>query len=105
MRRLLSLNGALLEVSQANPPSAPARMSGKAEGGDGAPVILHDQPGRFLHTRRDLDRSGSGPLKRARKTEPVVVVPVARRVPVAVGGAQVLRVVVPRTAAVDAVRA
>lgn len=80
-------------------------MSGKAEGGDGAPVILHDQPGRFVHARSDLDRSGSGPVKRARKTEPVVVVPVARCIPVAIGGAQVLQVVVPRTAADNTVRA
>jgi len=56
-----------------------------------------------MRTRRDRDPAGSG-AKRAGNTEAAVVVAVVGLVPVAVGGAEVLWIVVPGTAAQDAKR-
>jgi len=51
-----------------------------------------------MHAQRDRDRAGSGE-KRTPEAETVVVVPVVGGVPVAVGRAEVPRIVVPGTAA------
>src|SRR5215467_14295445 len=57
----------------------------------------------FLHTRRDHDPAGSG-TKRAGNTKPGIVVAVVGLVPVAVGRAEVLWIIVPGTAAQNAER-
>src|SRR5208282_3366600 len=63
-------------------------------------VLIMDSPGRLVHARRDRDRAGSGG-KRTADREPDIVVPVIGGVPVAVGRAEVLWIVVPGTAALD----
>jgi hypothetical protein len=63
-------------------------------------VLIMNSPGRLVLTRHDRDRAGSGE-KRAPDTEPDIVVPIVGGVPVAVGRAEVLWIVVPRTAADD----
>jgi hypothetical protein len=62
--------------------------------------VIMDSPGRLLRARRDRDRASSGE-KRAPQPEADVVVPVVGCVPVAVGRAEVPRIVVPGTAAKD----
>jgi hypothetical protein len=57
-------------------------------------MLFMDGPGRLVRAQRDLDRAGSGG-KRAPDPEAVVVVPVVGGVPVAVGRAEVLWIVVP----------
>ena len=64
-------------------------------------MLIMDSPGRLVRARRDRDRAGSGD-KRAPDPETQVVVPVIGGVPVAVGRAEVLWIVVPGTAADDA---
>ena len=64
-------------------------------------VLIMNGPGRLMRARRDRNRAGSGG-KRAPDTGAKVVVPVVGGVPVAVGRAEVLWIVVPRTAADDA---
>src|SRR6202521_2674745 len=63
-------------------------------------VLVMDGPRRLVLARRDRDRAGSGG-KRAPDPEAEVVVPVVGGVPVAVGRAEVLWIVVPGTAADD----
>ncbi|MGA7451257.1 MAG: hypothetical protein WBW73_08265 [Rhodoplanes sp.] len=63
-------------------------------------MLIMDSPGRLVRARRDRDRIGSGG-KRTPDTEADIVVPVVGGVPVAVGGAEVLWIVVPGTAAND----
>src|SRR5512144_3254726 len=56
----------------------------------------------FRHTRSVRERSGSGGCGRAGNPEALIVVPIIGLVPVAVGRAEVPRIVVPGAAAVDA---
>ena len=64
-------------------------------------MLIMDGPGRLVRARRDRDRAGSGE-KHTPDPEAQVVVPVVGGVPVAVGRAEVLWIVVPGTAANDA---
>ena len=66
-----------------------------------ASMLIMASPGRIGRARRDRDRTGSGNM-RAPDTETEVVVPVVGGVPVAVGRAEVLWIVVPGTAAQNA---
>ena len=61
-------------------------------------MLIMDSPRRLVRARRDRDRIGSGG-KRTPEPEADVVIPVVGGVPVAVGGAEVLWIVVPGTAA------
>ena len=63
-------------------------------------VLIMEGPGRLVLARRDRDRAGSGE-KRAPDPEAQIVVPVVGGVPVAVGRAEILWIVVPGTAADD----
>ena len=66
-------------------------------------MLIMDGPGRLVRARRDRDRAGSGE-KHTPDPEAQVVVPVVGGVPVAVGRAEVLWIVVPGTAAQNAKR-
>jgi hypothetical protein len=66
-------------------------------------MIIMNSPERSVLARRDHDPAGSGE-KRAGDTKPDPVVPVVGLVPVAVGGAEILWIVVPGTAAKNAGR-
>src|SRR5262249_52770183 len=68
-------------------------------------MLIMNGPERFLYAPggRDRDPAGSG-TKRAGNTEPDIVVAVVGLVPVAVGRAEVLWIVVPGTAAQNAKR-
>jgi hypothetical protein len=89
----------------ANPPRAPAHRSGKARGGAGAPGILQDRPWTLRGAPAETMITAALAMKRAGKAEANIVVPVRGRVPVPVGGAEVLRIVVPGTTADHAVGA
>ena len=89
----------------ANPPRAPAHWSGKARGGAGAPGILQDRPWTLRGAPAETMITATLAMKRAGKAETNIVVPVRGRVPVPVGGAEVLRIVVPGTTADHAVGA
>src|SRR5215470_13043699 len=83
--------------AHASPKTSAAVVSGARP----APtVLIMNGPGRLVRARRDRDRAGSGE-KRTPHPETVVVVPVLGGVPVAVGSAEVPRIVVPGTAAKD----
>src|SRR6266511_1886682 len=85
-------------------PVAPRVSQDKRRRGIGRPsaptVLIMDGPGRLVRARRDRDRAGSGE-KRAPDTEAQIVVPIVGGVPVAVGRAEVLWIVVPGTTADD----
>ena len=89
----------------ANPPRAPAHRSGMARGGAGAPGILQDRPWTLLGAPAETMMTAALAMKRAGKAETNIVVPVRGRVPFPVGGAEVLRIVVPGTTADHAVGA